>query len=577
MVKTILLLSLLGADITAIRDVRLFDGEQITQRATVVFRDGVITSVETAGTLPEGATVIDGKGKTLLPGFIDSHTHTWGDALVRALRFGVTTELDMFSHPDFGREMRKQATDRADFRSAGILITVKGGHGSQYFPIPLFTPGSDAQAFVDARLAEGSDYIKLIYEGGEAYGRTRPTLTRDDLGKLIAAVKKRGKLAVVHISTQQRANEALEAGADGLVHVFGTSPSPGFGAMAAKRRAFVVPTLSVQESVSGTPSGIPLIDDPRLAPFLNASEMAGLKQSFPKFEGAGAELTNASAAVAQLREAGVPLLAGSDAPNPGTAHGVTMHRELELLVKAGLTPSEALAAATSVPARVFGLSDRGRVAKGKRADLVLVNGDPTSDITATRDIAAIWKSGVPVERKPEKREELPPAERPAAEKLTSVLSDFESGSPSSAFGSGWLVSTDSIFGGKSVATIEIVEAGNGRDGRALRVKSETKEGAPYPWAGAVLWFGSPPMTPVDLSGTKGIALHVRGDAIQVMVFSRSGGPIPRVKNLAASAEWSERVVTWSELGIDPKDVQGVLLAGGPAGASEFLVEDVRLR
>ena len=100
----------------------------------------------------------------------------------------------------------------------------------------------------------------------------------------------------------------------------------------------------------------------------------------------------------QLRAAGVPILAGSDAPNPGTAHGASMHRELELLVDSGLTPVEALRSATLVPARAFGLTDRGRVATGLRGDLVLVNGDPTTDILATRDIAGVWKRGVMIDR-----------------------------------------------------------------------------------------------------------------------------------------------------------------------------------
>jgi imidazolonepropionase-like amidohydrolase len=102
--------------------------------------------------------------------------------------------------------------------------------------------------------------------------------------------------------------------------------------------------------------------------------------------------------VARLRQAQVPVLAGSDAPNPGTAHGISLHRELELLVRAGLSPLEALRAATSTPARAFHLSDRGRIAVGLRADLVLVDGDPTTDILATRAIRTVWKLGRAVDR-----------------------------------------------------------------------------------------------------------------------------------------------------------------------------------
>ena len=90
-----------------------------------------------------------------------------------------------------------------------------------------------------------------------------------------------------------------------------------------------------------------------------------------------------------FHEAGGVVLAGTDVTNPGTAHGISMHRELELLVRAGLTPSEALAAGTSQPADRFGLGDRGRVAPGQRADLLLVRGDPTTDILTTREIVAV--------------------------------------------------------------------------------------------------------------------------------------------------------------------------------------------
>jgi imidazolonepropionase-like amidohydrolase len=112
------------------------------------------------------------------------------------------------------------------------------------------------------------------------------------------------------------------------------------------------------------------------------------------------EPTRASAVqnVKAVSAAGVTILAGTDGPLPPTEPGKSLHRELELLVEAGLTPLQALAAATSAPARAFGLPDRGRIAPGLRADLVLVDGDPTVDITATRRIVAVWKRGVALER-----------------------------------------------------------------------------------------------------------------------------------------------------------------------------------
>jgi imidazolonepropionase-like amidohydrolase len=109
-----------------------------------------------------------------------------------------------------------------------------------------------------------------------------------------------------------------------------------------------------------------------------------------------------TAAVRQLAAAGVPLLAGTDTALPTAAlgvigYGATLHGELELLVQAGLTPTQALAAATSAPAAAFRLTDRGRIQPGARADLTLVEGDPTTDIRNTRNVVAVWKRGVHVD------------------------------------------------------------------------------------------------------------------------------------------------------------------------------------
>ena len=134
-------------------------------------------------------------------------------------------------------------------------------------------------------------------------------------------------------------------------------------------------------------------------PYLSRTDVSMLAQTFPRRPGAPATTyAGAVETVRALKKAGVAILAGTDAGNPGTTHGASLHGELELLVQAGLTPAEALAAATSIPAKTFGLGDRGRVAAGLRADLVLVSGDPTVDITATRAIDGIWKQGVRFDR-----------------------------------------------------------------------------------------------------------------------------------------------------------------------------------
>jgi imidazolonepropionase-like amidohydrolase len=389
---------------TAIVNVRVFDGEVLWPRATDVIDDDHISAIGPDVTPPAGAAIVDGAGRTLLPGFIDSHTHASGDALDRALVFGVTTELDMFADPKFAaarrtEQQQNRVTTRADLRSAGVLVTAPGGHGTEFgFSIPTLKRPEDARDFVAARVAEGSDYIKIVKDDGSTYGLRWPTLSNDTLAAVIAAAHWHGRLAVAHIGTQADAMAAIDAGIDGLAHLFEDSaPRPDFVAAAVAHHTFVVPTLTVLESETGKPSGAGLTNDPDLGPRLHRDERENLKTSF-HFATHVVNLDHARAGVAALAAAGVPILAGTDAPNPGTTHGASLHRELELLVSAGLTPLQALTAATSTPARVFSLRDRGRIAPGLRADLVLVAGEPDHDILATRRIVGVWRNGAAVAR-----------------------------------------------------------------------------------------------------------------------------------------------------------------------------------
>ena len=571
----------LAAQPTAITNVRLFDGMKVIPHATVIIDGTRITAAGAKVTVPKGAKVIDGNGKTLLPGLIDSHTHVFPGSLERALRFGVTTELDMFTSlrtldPLRAEQARGAVTNRADIYSAGTLVTVAGGHGSEYFPIPTFKSGDDPQAFIDARIAEGSDYIKLIVETGEAYGMKLPTLSKSDLTSLIAAAHKRGKMAVVHISTLAGARDAIDAGTDALVHIFADkTPDAGFGAFVAAHHAFVVPTLTVNESTTGVGSGTSLTTDAHLAPYLNADEMTNLKTSFPKAK--SLSLDNAYAAVRQLKAAGVPILAGTDSPNPGTAHGASLHRELELLVKSGLAPIEALTAATSLPAKEFKLNDRGRIAAGLRADLLLVDGDPTTDILATRNIVTIWKNGAMLDRQPEpKRVAAAPVAAVVPAIGDGMISNFDSGDTRSAIGSGWQISTDSIAGGVSTATMDVVDGGANGTPKSLHIHADTKPGFMFPWAGALLMLGATPMQPVDLSSKSGLLFFAKGDTdIRVMLFAASSGRIPRQTTVHAGADWTAITLPWLAFNTDGKDVQMLVFCGPDKGAVDFAIDELR--
>ena len=146
----------------AIRDVRIFDGQRMMGRGSVLVAGGRIVAV---GDVPSSARhqVYDGGGRTLLPGLIDCHVHSFEGSRADALRFGVTTELDMFNDPSLlpGAIKQRRSTARtsqADLWSAGIGVTVPGGHPLQPgWDFPRVTAGTDIEQFVADRIAEGSD------------------------------------------------------------------------------------------------------------------------------------------------------------------------------------------------------------------------------------------------------------------------------------------------------------------------------------------------------------------------------------------------------------------------------------
>jgi imidazolonepropionase-like amidohydrolase len=379
---------------------RIFDGARLREWTSVRFADGVVTDCAIGCPAHDGDEVIDAEGGTILPGLIDSHVHLLPGALSQALIFGVTTVLDMFSKPDVVAVAKQQArtrSDVADVRSVGIGATAPGGHPSMmYGPFPTLTGPKQAERFVADRVGEGSDYLKIF--SGTA-GRW-PSLDLDTITALTAAAHRRGLVVVAHISSVAGVREVVSAGVDVVAHV----PVDGELDQALAQRIAeagiaVGPTLATIENVLGEPGGAAVAADPRLAETLQdawarrlTSGAAGRSQGMRPY-------SRAEENVGRLLDAGVTMLAGTDAPNPGTVFGASLHRELELLVRCGMTPAQALAAATCAPARVFNLADRGRIAPGQRADFILVSGDPLTDVTTTRGIEQIWRAGVPCNRR----------------------------------------------------------------------------------------------------------------------------------------------------------------------------------
>jgi imidazolonepropionase-like amidohydrolase len=257
----------------------------------------------------------------------------------------------------------RSMTGIADIRSAGIPATTSDSSHSHLpgWPADDMVDGpTGAVQFVSDRIAEGSDYVKLIVD--------TPGPDQQTLDALVAASHRHGKLTVAHAASTAALDMALRAGVDMITHAPLDRPVNGpTAAQVLAQGCVMIPTLTMMKGI--------------------ASVVAG-----PSYE-------SARDSVAELHRASVPILAGTDAnAGPGIPfspqHGESLHDELELLIDAGLSTVEALRAATVLPAQHFRLHDRGVIEPGRRADFVLIDGDPIADIRATRRIRQVWCAGV---------------------------------------------------------------------------------------------------------------------------------------------------------------------------------------
>lgn len=503
-------------------NITLFDGQDWHENSALFIIDGLISDpTSNQSTDQDSLPIIDGKNGFIIPGLIDAHTHTWGTALQEALVFGVTTELDMFSELNFAQQARLsrnliEKTTQADFYSAGTLITSPGGHGTQFgFAIPTIDDAALAEQFVSERINEGSDYIKIVYHHeDEYYGLT--SISKELLTALIKATHKYEKLAVVHISDHQAAVDAVEAGADGLVHTFGDQLIDEDLLFAMKQRGvFIIPTLSVIASMAQSSHSVELGADENLSQMLSDSSKNGLKP-FSNLTAHPATLATAIENTRLMHDYGIVVLAGSDAPNPGTAHGISMHGELELLNQAGLSPTAALKAAGSLAAKQFPIGQRGVLTVGAKADFIWLTADPRTDIKHTRKIEGVWKNGYLVEAK---KSSQPSQSHSLTLPDAGLLSDFSAAALKSSMGTDFIHTSDQMMQGNSTAAVSWTDSGC--HGGGLLVEGEIKAGFPYAWSGAFLPFSKNMEKALNLESAHSIDFNVSGHpgSYQLMVFT----------------------------------------------------------
>jgi len=426
-----------------IRNVRVFDAPHavlLDGAHDVVVREGRITSVAAPGVAVKGLIEVDGRGGTLLPGLIDVHTHTGGSAsppwhtelpaqeenLGAFLYAGVTTVLDAGALTPAIFQLRDRVRSGAvlgpHLYAAGPMFTAPNGHpvglmrGNlpfwiRWYVLPriareVATPEAARQAVADL-LSEHPDVIKIAVDDlvpGE------PRIATDVIAAIVARAHESHVRVVAHIGQSRDVIDAVDAGVDALMHdVYTDAITEEAVAKIAAAHVPVVATVGIWDAVEqlgtmrvDTRSAITRdIAKPAvlsaLAAFPNDQERERMTaMSKPIRDGHAARRAN----VVKLRAAGVTILAGSDAVNAGQFAGAGLHDELAKLVEAGMKPGEALRAATYDNARFLAgtEADFGAVAPGLRADLVLVDGDPTADIATTQHITHVWLDGVELMR-----------------------------------------------------------------------------------------------------------------------------------------------------------------------------------
>ena len=400
--------------IIAITNARVFDGENVLDANTVSIKDGKILNI--GGLVPEGAEVIDARGCTLMPALIDAHSHPNMEFLKQDMYFGVTTTYQMQGYFSDAQIVElKENTSIAESLKCFFAVTAPGGHPSELLPPAVLakqkemlakagitikkdvaTP-ADAIEVVKERVQQGANYIKIMIEEGTVFGCPgTPDVSDEVIEATCTEAHRLGRMAVAHAMTIEASQRAIECGIDGLMHIFIDQPhNAEIITTIANSGAFVCPTLVAGASTIGDCSASEFVKDPRVSSKLSRDWIDCLGKNIAAYpQGKTEDLLKT---VKALHDAGVDILAGSDASLPavgGMAHGASLHHELQLLVKAGLTPVEALRTATSIPARRFGMYDRGRIVNGARADLLLVGGDPTTHIADTLSIKKVWRQGV---------------------------------------------------------------------------------------------------------------------------------------------------------------------------------------
>lgn len=405
----------------------LFDGREVIRDARMVVRDGRIEAVgpQAEVSAPAGADALDYGGRFIMPGMIAAHSHvgtvsgtehggrfysreTVQRDLAQFQRYGVVAVNALgLNRPLFHElrtELRGTGHGGADLFGAGAGVGAVDGAPPTgpmgILPDQAMRPASpeEARLAVQETAQAGVDIIKIWVD---PMGGRVPKMPPEIYAAAISEAHAQGLRAAAHIHDLEDAKGVVRAGVDVVGHGVRDAPvDPELISLMLEHDVWYVPTINIDEANYIYAEHPEWLEDAFFAAALSPELEAQLRDEDWRqgaLEGAGGSrmaVMNNLRNLQSLHAAGVKVALGTDSGATAVRiPGFAEHRELELMVLAGMTPAEALTAATANGAALMGLTDRGQLAPGFVADFLVLADDPTADIRATRSLAEVWRSG----------------------------------------------------------------------------------------------------------------------------------------------------------------------------------------
>ena len=389
-------------------------GADPIEDSAIVIRGRRIESVGSRShvPVPKGGDIIDGRGLVIVPGLIDLHCHYFGNRAAVENKFRVQLSFGVTATRSIGVDLPETLDVIADALSgkilgprvytAGLGFTHPDGHPIDQEDVYRPTNEEEARLQVQKLAAQKVDFVKIWVE---SRGGKTPKITEAIRAAIVQEATRHGIPTVAHISDQNDVEQLMALGVTDFLHTVRSRKTIGheFVEMCRSHGLYFTPTLTIHHAGWYWAENPKQLDAPKIQTAFDVGVFEALSDQKARRELLSnsdlaerkSDYRRAEAFVLRMHRAGIPIVVGSDSGAGNVAVGWGTHHEMELLVAAGLTPMEALTAATGRAASLLkrGKSERGILRAGNVADLLLLRADPLADIRNTRKTKRIMQAG----------------------------------------------------------------------------------------------------------------------------------------------------------------------------------------